>query len=58
VPTAKARPQGNGYSLLPAISADGRFVVFFSEAWNLVPADTNEGGASSSAIEPPEQLNA
>jgi Tol biopolymer transport system component len=33
--------EGNGGSLLPAISADGRFVVFQSDATNLVPADTN-----------------
>lgn len=33
--------QGNGPSSSPSISADGRFVVFHSEATNLVPNDTN-----------------
>jgi Tol biopolymer transport system component len=33
--------QGNGDSSGAAISADGRFVVFTSEASNLVPGDTN-----------------
>src|SRR5689334_10799474 len=33
--------QGNGGSGGPAISADGRFVAFESEATNLVPGDTN-----------------
>jgi Tol biopolymer transport system component len=33
--------QGNGPSSDPAISADGRFVSFSSEASNLVPGDTN-----------------
>ena len=33
--------QGNGDSFDPAISADGRFVAFESEATNLVPGDTN-----------------
>jgi Tol biopolymer transport system component len=36
--------QGNdesGYGQIPAISADGRFVVFTSFATNLVPGDTN-----------------
>ena len=28
----------------PAISADGRYVVFYSKATNLVPGDTNEDG--------------
>ncbi|HVM12047.1 MAG TPA: hypothetical protein VM638_06195 [Actinomycetota bacterium] len=32
---------GNGISSQPAISADGRFVVFQSQASNLVPDDTN-----------------
>ncbi len=34
--------QGNGNSWAPAISADGRFVAFESEASNLVAEDTNE----------------
>jgi Tol biopolymer transport system component len=33
--------QGNGRSFSPALSADGRFVAFESEASNLVPGDTN-----------------
>ncbi|MGZ4618639.1 MAG: TolB family protein, partial [Frankiaceae bacterium] len=37
--------QGNGYSYnAPAVSADGRYVAFVSDAANLVPGDTN--GAS------------
>jgi Tol biopolymer transport system component len=33
--------QGNGYSDVPSISADGRYVAFASEASNLVSNDTN-----------------
>jgi Tol biopolymer transport system component len=33
--------QGNGWSEGPAISADGRYVAFYSLATNLVPGDTN-----------------
>ena len=33
--------QGNGPSVSPSISADGRFVAFQSQASNLVPGDTN-----------------
>jgi archaellum component FlaF (FlaF/FlaG flagellin family) len=33
--------QGNDYSAVPSISADGRYVAFVSEASNLVPGDTN-----------------
>ena len=33
--------QGNGGSWRPAMSADGRFIAFNSEATNLVPNDTN-----------------
>ena len=36
--------QGNGSSGQPAISANGRFVAFFSMATNLVPGDTNLTG--------------
>jgi Tol biopolymer transport system component len=36
--------QGNGASLRPSLTADGRFVAFFSEASNLVGGDSN--GAS------------
>jgi hypothetical protein len=34
--------QGNGQSSGPAISADGRYVAFYSEADNLVSNDTND----------------
>jgi hypothetical protein len=34
--------QANARSLYAAISADGRFVAFYSDATNLVPNDTNE----------------
>ena len=33
--------QSNGDSFRPSISADGRYVAFYSEASNLVPGDTN-----------------
>jgi Tol biopolymer transport system component len=33
--------QSNGFSRLPAMSADGRFIAFQSFATNLVPGDTN-----------------
>jgi Tol biopolymer transport system component len=33
--------QATGYSYAPAISGDGRFVAFYSNASNLVPGDTN-----------------
>jgi Tol biopolymer transport system component len=33
--------QGNAFSLSPAISADGRYVTFISDATNLVAGDTN-----------------
>ena len=33
--------QGNGGSINPALSADGRFVAFESNATNLVPTDSN-----------------
>jgi Tol biopolymer transport system component len=36
--------EGNGGSTSPSISADGRYVAFFSEASNLVPGDTNSAG--------------
>ena len=36
-----AGEQANGHSSYPALSPDGRFVVFHSEATNLVPDDTN-----------------
>lgn len=34
--------QGNNYSSWPVISADGRYVSFWSEANNLVPGDNND----------------
>ena len=33
--------QGNGDSLSPSISEDGRYVAFLSKATNLVAGDTN-----------------
>jgi len=36
-----AGAEANGESLLPSISADGRFVAFYSYATNLVTGDTN-----------------
>lgn len=39
--TAADGNQGNFNSSIPAVSADGHFVVFGSGASNLVPADTN-----------------
>ena len=39
--TATGGGQGNGRSFVPAISADGRYVAFYSDASNLVSADTN-----------------
>jgi uncharacterized repeat protein (TIGR01451 family) len=36
--------QSDGFSYHPAISADGRYVAFVSEARNLVAGDTNEIG--------------
>jgi Ca2+-binding RTX toxin-like protein len=41
ISTSATGEQGNWYSLNPSISADGRFVVFESNASNLVPGDTN-----------------
>jgi Tol biopolymer transport system component len=34
--------QANGFSFSPAISANGRYVAFTSDADNLVPGDTNQ----------------
>lgn len=34
--------KGNGYSVLPSISADGNYVTFLSEADNLVENDNIE----------------
>jgi len=33
--------QGHGYSVFPVISADGRYIAFESQAYNLVSDDTN-----------------
>jgi Tol biopolymer transport system component len=41
VSTDAAGGEGNGDSMRPAVSADGRFVAFRSRAANLVPGDTN-----------------
>lgn len=38
---APAGAPGNGTSFLPALSADGALIAFKSEAFNLVPSDTN-----------------
>jgi Tol biopolymer transport system component len=43
VSVASDGTEGNGVSRRPpSISADGRYVAFYSEASNLVPGDTNE----------------
>lgn len=39
-----AEGEGNLASFKPSLSADGRYVAFWSEASNLVPGDTNELG--------------
>jgi len=44
VSVSSAQVGGNLGSCGPAISADGRYVTFFSWASNLVPGDTNEWG--------------
>jgi len=41
VSVASSGTQGNGDSSVPAISADGRYVAFDSDASNLVAGDTN-----------------
>jgi hypothetical protein len=43
VSVASDGTQANGASILPALSVDGRFVVFASYATNLVVGDTNGG---------------
>lgn len=42
VSVASDGTQGNGYSFLPSISADGRYVAFVSRASNLASGDTND----------------
>ncbi len=44
VSTDAAGGQGNAGSFSPSISADGRYVAFYSYASNLVPGDTNGAG--------------
>jgi Tol biopolymer transport system component len=41
VSVATGGAQANGHSISPAISGDGRFVAFYSDATNLVAGDTN-----------------
>ena len=41
VSVAAGDVQANGHSIAPAISGDGRFVAFYSDATNLVADDTN-----------------
>jgi len=41
VSLSSAGEQGNSYSQRPSISADGQYIVFWSEATNLVASDTN-----------------
>src|SRR5262245_10660255 len=41
VSVASNGSQANGPSFSPAVSMDGRFVAFHSDATNLVPGDTN-----------------
>jgi tricorn protease-like protein len=41
VSVASDGTQADGSSFLPSISADGRYITFYSEASNLVPGDTN-----------------
>lgn len=41
VSVATGGGQANGHSLAPAISKDGRYVAFYSDASNLVSGDTN-----------------
>ena len=43
VSVATGGAQGNGNSLAPTISKDGRYVAFYSDASNLVAGDTNRG---------------
>ncbi|MEK6328471.1 MAG: hypothetical protein AABM66_13250 [Actinomycetota bacterium] len=41
VSVSSAGAEGNDRNLLPAISANGRFVAFFSDSTNLIPDDHN-----------------
>jgi Tol biopolymer transport system component len=42
ISVSSAGEQGNSLSRGPSISADGRYVAFYSHAANLVPGDSNE----------------
>jgi Tol biopolymer transport system component len=42
VSVASDGTEGNSFSFSPEISADGRFVTYYSSASNLVPGDTND----------------
>lgn len=42
VSAASAGQQADGISSMPAVSEEGRYVVYWSDATNLVPGDTNE----------------
>lgn len=37
-------PAQSGFALSPEVSGDGRHVLFWSNAWNVVPDDTNYAG--------------
>ena len=50
VSVSNSGAQGDGRSGEPSISADGRFVAFYSAATNLVPNDTNGPGLSGDDI--------
>ena len=41
VSVGPSNAQGNGRSFVPALSADGRYAAFYSDASNLVAGDTN-----------------
>jgi Tol biopolymer transport system component len=41
VSVGQSGQQGNGASIIPSMSADGRYVAFISDATNLVAGDTN-----------------
>jgi Tol biopolymer transport system component len=43
VSVSSSETQSDGFSSSPSISADGRYVVFLSEARNLVPGDVGRG---------------
>ncbi|MDZ4761724.1 MAG: Ig-like domain-containing protein [Alphaproteobacteria bacterium] len=54
VSTDAAGVQGNNISLQPAISADGRYVTFRSDASNLVAGDTNAPDIFVVDLPPPQ----